>query len=230
MLPVEILGVNEIGGGTNALMFAGKPLSWVRDTPELGIKDAWGATYRDVVILLPQNEPLEDSRDPEVLVFNLTLYDLRIEANKTALKNMLITAATPVDTDNDKLPDYWERMNYGDLSHNRASIHAGNITTLMHYAHCGPVPGRARPEGLPRIVGFPDGSVSVYYTRRRGTAFGLTCLPEFSATLGSWSASAAGWEEWSVRTLYDGSAGEVVEWKILQPGEARFVRVRSALP
>jgi hypothetical protein len=222
---VDIMGMNMPQYGQSSGMYAGKPLSWMRDNATLNVSASWGAAFRDVIILDPANGKVE--------AFNVITYPLdgaANAANRTMLKNKLVAAATPADTDNDKLPDYWERLTYGNLSRNGASIHTGGITTLMHYAHCGVVPGTAPPEGLPRIVTFPDGTVSVYYTRRRGTSFGLTCLPVFSADLDTWSANMPGWEEWSLRSLYDGSGGEVVEWKILQPGAARFVRVRSSLP
>jgi len=224
---VDIMGVNFPNYPQSSLMYAGKPLSWMRDNDTLNITGSWGAVFRDVIILDPANGKVE--------AFNVTTHPIdgsspANTANRTTLKNKLLAAATAADTDNDRLPDYWERLTYGDLTRNGASTHSSGITTLMHYAHCGAVPGTALPEGLPRIVALPDGTVSVFYTRRRGTAFGLTCLPEFSAHLNDWSANAAGWEEWSLRPLYDGSGGEVVEWKILQPGAAQFVRVRSVLP
>jgi hypothetical protein len=225
VLPVDIMGMNMPQYGQSSGMYAGKPLSWMRDNATLNVTASWGAVFRDIIILDPANGKVE--------AFNASTYPLdgaANAANRTALKNKLIAAATPADTDNDRLPDYWERLTYGNLSRNGASIHTGGITTLIHYAHGGAGPGPTPPDGLPRIVGLPDGTVSVFYTRRRGTCYGLTCLPEFSDSLNTWSANAAGWEEWSLRPLYDGSGGEVVEWKILQPGAAQFVRIRSALP
>jgi hypothetical protein len=229
-LPVDIIGVNEINGGSNPLMYAGKRLSWVRDTAGLGIEASWGAVYRDVIILGPNNGMVDS--------YNLLSSPINGTAsanvaNRAAMKSKLIAAATPVDSDNDKLPDFWEILTYGDLTRSGASVEAGaGVTALQRYAHCGGVAGTALVDGLPRVVGLPDGSVSVIYTRRRETAFGLTVAPEFSRTLvaDGWETAGHGWEEWSTHTLYDGSCGELVEWKILSPGEWRFLRVRSSLP
>ena len=212
-----MLGVNIPTGGTNALMYAGKRTSWIRDTSVLKIQESWGAAYRDVVVL--------DANNRTVGVINVTINDLRVEANKTAMKNLIISAASPADTDNDKLPDYWETNTYGNLSRTPASLEPGGIKVLQRWAHG--ASGVVDVE--PSIVALPDGSVSMIYTRRRGTALGLTVVPEFSEALASWGPDGQGWEEWTVRTRYDGSGCETVEWKILSPGPRRFVRVKAQL-
>jgi hypothetical protein len=200
-------------------MYAGKRTSWVKDTGALGIQAAWVAQYRDVVVLDAFNKPAGAySLNPPQ-----TLQD---QVHRDAMKAMIVAAATPADTDNDKLPDFWEMNTYGDLIRNGASADAGGITVLQRYAHC----TISAMDVQPRIFSLPDGSVSVLYNRRRGTAFGLTVLPEFSRTLSGWDTVGHGWEEWSLRTQYDGSCSEIVEWKILTPGEWRFGRIRSTLP
>lgn len=233
MLPVDIIGVNEAGIPAFPAMFAGKPLSWLRDTAALHIETSWQATYRDVIILGPLNGkvdsynltafPLYDPADPDNATY---------AANRLAMKNKLIAAATPVDTDHDRLPDFWETKNFGNLSRNGATVGAGGWKTLHLYAHAGLAPGLTIPDGLPRIVAYADGAVSVLYTRRRGTALGLTVTPEFSQNLAAWAGSAPGWAEVVLnrRTLYDGSCGEELEWKVSAPGAWRYVRVKAVLP
>jgi hypothetical protein len=226
------MGVNEAGVSAYTPMFSGKPTSWVRDTATLGIRPAWNSAlpdglivHRDIIILGPQNG--------YVGRYNVTLNDLQNSSNRATMKAMLIAAATPADTDGDKLPDFWETATYGNLSRTGASLEPNGLTTLQRYAHCGSVPAPGIPEGLPRLVTLPDGSVSLIYTRRRGTAFGLTAVPEFSTNLSAWVASGHSWQLQvppSPRYLYDGSCGEVLEWKIMTPDQWRFTRVRSTLP
>lgn len=224
MLPVDILGVNMPGYGMAPLMYAGKPLSWMRDTAALNLTASWGAVFRDVMILDPLNRKVDTYN-----AYTLPLDGAGNAANRAVLKGRLLAAATPADTDNDKLPDYWEQWAFGNLTRDGAGTDAAGLKTLQHYAHCGATTG-VPPAGLPRIFLLPDGSVSVLYTRRRGTAFGLICLPEFSTGLTGWSGTTPAWEEWSLRPLYDGSGGEIVEWKSPVPGATRYVRIRATLP
>ena len=224
MLPVDILGVNMPGYGIAPLMYAGKPLSWMRDTAALNLTASWGAVFRDVIILDPLNRKVDTYN-----AYTLPLDGAGNAANRAVLKGKLLAAATPADTDNDKLPDYWEQWAFGNLARDGAGTDAGGLKTVQHYAHCGATPGLP-PAGLPRIDLLANGSVLVSWTRRRGTAFGLTCLPEFSTDLTTWLATGPGWSETRVRTYYDGSGGELVEWQSLPPGAAPFVRIKSVLP
>jgi len=223
VLPVDIIGIGQLNGGTGPAMYAGKRLSWVRETESMNITQSWTAVQRDVVITGPFNGRIE--------TFNLIDFSLigaTGPANRTLLKQKLIAAATPADTDQDKLPDFWETSTYGNLSRNGGSQDAGGHTALQRYAHC----AATRADMQPRIVYLDDGSISIVFSRRRGTAFGLTVLPEFSRALSGWTGSVSGndWTEWNVRTQYNGSCSELVEWKILTPGDWRNVRVRCTLP
>jgi len=223
ILPVEILGVNETGSSPETRMFSFKVQSWLRDTTTANVQTSWGASYRDVVILDPLNNKIES--------YNLTTYPLTTEANRATLKNKLIAAATPADTDNDRLPDYWEQWAWGTLSRNGATAGTDGGKTLLHWAHCSTAPATGIIAGLPGMAVYPsDGTLSVFYTRRRGTAFGLTVTPEFSTTLTSWPPTGHGYEEWSVRTLYDGSGGETVEWHATVPLPFPYVRIKAVLP
>ncbi len=223
ILPVDILGVNETGSSPDARMFSFKVQSWLRDTATANVQTSWGASYRDVVILDPLNNKIES--------YNLTTYPLTTEANRTALKRKLITAATPADTDQDGLPDYWEQWAWGTLSRNGATAGTDSRKTLLHWAHCSTAPATGIIAGLPDIAFTPsNGIFTVTYARRRGTAFGLSVTPEFSQSLTTWTTAGHGYEETGVRRRYDGSGGETVTWESLVPTPFACVRTKALLP
>lgn len=190
MLPLDILGVNEIAGGDNTSMYLTRPLSWTKDTGTLHIQSVWQAGYRDVVIPGPQNEKLE--------TFNLT--DFPIDgnsstntANRAALRSKLLAAATPADTDKDRLPDYWETLHFGDLSRHGDTPGVHGLKTLLHFAHGNKTPATTVPDSLPTLIRRLDGPLVFKFKRRCGTAFGLTVTPDFSSTLATWTTVVAGW-------------------------------------
>lgn len=222
---MEIIGVNEPGQAINAFMFLGKPTSWLRDDFTVNVKAAWGVNYRDTFILNPLNGKIE--------VYNLTDHDLQLPANKAALKAKLIAAATPADTDNDKLPDYWEEWAFGGLGRSPATIGSDGYKTLLHFACCSAAPATGVIRGLPGITTIPQSGGNFFvlrWTQRQGTAFGLTFAPEFSNNLAAWSSAGSGYADWSSRPLYDGSGGEVIEWRSTVTTPERFARVRVSQP
>jgi hypothetical protein len=83
-LPVEvrIFGVNgeglELG---NASICEGRDIPWLQDTSKENVWQQWDVTYRDVVILDPENVP--------VAVYNLSFHDLSIPANYDSLETLL---------------------------------------------------------------------------------------------------------------------------------------------
>ncbi len=84
--PVRILGVNAAGEEAgNSIICQGRRLPWLQDTAADGAWAAWRVTYRDVVVL--------DARNEVVAVYNLTLHDLAVAANRDELKALLRTAA-----------------------------------------------------------------------------------------------------------------------------------------
>lgn len=222
MLPVEIIGINEYGYSADSRMYAGRPLSWVRDGEDSGVETAWQFLYRDVIIVGPQGEKMD--------VYNLLVNDLSNAANRATLKSKLLAAATPADTDNDRLPDYWERWAFGSLSRNGASLLPDGAKVLTRYAHCGDA---TQSGGLPRLVALGSGETltfSLIWTQRRGTAMGLVLTPEFGLSPGAFVQAGHGYEDWSVRPLYDGSGGEVVEWRSTIAVPYPFARVKAVLP
>jgi hypothetical protein len=83
---IQILGVNEAGQEVgNAGIIEGRKLPWLQDTTAENVWGTWGVTWRDVVILDPQNY--------RVAVYNLTVHNLGDPTNYAALESMLIDAA-----------------------------------------------------------------------------------------------------------------------------------------
>ena len=66
-------------------MGANGDLPILQDTVTDDVWGAWGAVWRDVIVLDPDNE--------RSAVYNLTTYDLAVEANRDALKQRLRDAA-----------------------------------------------------------------------------------------------------------------------------------------
>ncbi len=85
-VPVQILGVNAVGQeGANARACDGRDIPWLQDTADQNAWAAWAVTWRDVVILNEQNEPIG--------VYNLTAHDLADSTNFDELMGMLRQAA-----------------------------------------------------------------------------------------------------------------------------------------
>lgn len=84
-VPVQILGVNEIGqDAANAKACAGKDLPWLQETADHLAWSVWGVTYHDVIIL--------DSSNRKVATYNLTGHNLSDPANYLELKGLLHAA------------------------------------------------------------------------------------------------------------------------------------------
>ena len=84
---VNILGINaatEAIGNTTAF-YSGRSLPWLQDDTVQNVWGNWHATWRDVIVLDPTNQPS--------LVYNLTIHNLADPANYAELKNALLAAA-----------------------------------------------------------------------------------------------------------------------------------------
>ncbi len=85
-LQVQILGVNSAGNASgNDAITDGRDLPWLQDTPEVDAWGLWGVTYRDVVVLGPDNTVHA--------VYNLTEHDLSDPGNYETLKQIFLDAA-----------------------------------------------------------------------------------------------------------------------------------------
>jgi hypothetical protein len=65
-------------------MCSGRDLPWLQETEADDVWGDWGVTYRDVIILNAENIPVD--------VYNLTIHDLSVEANREELKQKLRAA------------------------------------------------------------------------------------------------------------------------------------------
>ena len=80
---VQIHGVNAIGHErSNASACQGKDLPWLQEVPASPVWTSWTVTYRDVIVLDGDNEP--------VAIYNLTDNDLGNAGKYAALKEMLV--------------------------------------------------------------------------------------------------------------------------------------------
>ena len=84
--PIHILGINAAGQESdNELMCQGRVLPWLQDTTSQRVWDSWQVTWRDVVVLDPENKVIR--------IYNLTEHNLGAAANYTELRNILLLAA-----------------------------------------------------------------------------------------------------------------------------------------
>lgn len=92
ILNIQIIGLNEVGHEVaNDLMTTGRTTPWLQDVDANANQvsdvwyELWDVTYRDVIIVNGQNEPVD--------VYNLTTNDLGVAANYAALRDKLVDAA-----------------------------------------------------------------------------------------------------------------------------------------
>jgi len=85
-VPVRILGVNAAGEEDgNAYACNGRDIPWLQDTSAENAWGRWAVTWRDVVILDEQNEPIG--------VYNLTAHSLADSTSYAELMGILRRAA-----------------------------------------------------------------------------------------------------------------------------------------
>lgn len=85
--PIQVLGLNDVAYSSgNDAITTGRTLPWLQ--PAAGEDDIWvqwNVTYRDVIVLDPQNN--------RVFTFNLTVNNLADPADYANLKSQLLDAA-----------------------------------------------------------------------------------------------------------------------------------------
>ncbi len=152
-LAIQILGINSFGQETGVTSFT----SGGRDLPLLQDVDAnsdgasdvwvsWGVRPRDVVIL--------DGNNRQVGVYSLTEHDLENADNFATLKQMLITAATPVGT-----APWQNSADHLDVNNDGTVTPVGDvlkgINELNQHVYSDPVSGKLQTP--------PAGGVPYYY-------------------------------------------------------------------
>ena len=89
-MEIHLLGVNQAGfGAANDQVCDGNDIPWLQDVPEVLAWDAWGVTFRDLILLDEENRPFA--------VFNLTEHSLQVPTEYEALRSLLIQAAGGVE-------------------------------------------------------------------------------------------------------------------------------------
>jgi len=85
-LPITMYAINEEGyeSGNDSIVAVGD-LAVLQDTVDIDVWGAWGASWRDVVVL--------DADNVAVYTFNLTEYDLGNEADYDHLKAVFVAVA-----------------------------------------------------------------------------------------------------------------------------------------
>lgn len=176
-------------------MTAGRTNSWLQDKPEVDVWGHWKVTYRDIQILDPSNRLYA--------VFNVTDHDLSNPANRTALKGILIQAATLLDADGDGLPDQWEQKYFGSLASKPTDDPDGDgFDNRTEFASgTEPTDPKSNPRLAYGITG--DGRFFVSYYRWGGGVFNY--MMEASSDLKTWDGTSLGVLYGSPQTLYDGS-------------------------
>ncbi|MSU62792.1 MAG: hypothetical protein EXS31_10415 [Pedosphaera sp.] len=221
---VEILGINLINAAaSNPLVTSTSTLPWLQDTAADAVSTKWMVTYRDVRII--------DAEGRLAGVFNLTEHDLGVEQNQIALKKMLLETATAVDTDEDGLPDAWERRYFGNLDQKPEGDPDGDgISNLREFAF-GTVPNDSLSHpALQAASEIQSGKKFVKFKFRRagGGLFRYDPLWLKALSAGAPSSISAG--NASMRNLYDGTGASEMTWSLDTASEAAaFFNVQATV-
>ena len=219
---MEILGVNEVTQMSNNYLIQ-STLPWLQDTATEKVWQKWGVAFRDVRILDPQNRLAS--------VYNLTTYDLTFATNRAALKALFLNAARLVDTDNDRLPDDWEMIYFGNLDATAdQDADADGASNLNEFCY-GSNPTNALSRPNLRISYTLSGGLRrpvLAYRRHSGGAYGYGL--EAAEDLGQWS-DATGIGSVSFVPFYDGTGTAtitaILDWPV-PPMTNRSFRLRAS--
>ncbi len=225
-LNIEIVGINDLPHAQwNYLMTNGRTLPWLQDVEDQSVWSFWNAAWRDVFILNSQNQV--------VSVFNLTDHRLESSANRDALKQIFLQAATMVDTDGDGLPDDWETKYFGHLHAARGEDTDGDgIDNFSEYAFgSDPRDPKSRPATTSRFITRNSRRYfEVKFRQRAGSL--LDYSVETSPDLFGWTTNPTDTlAPQPTRNLFDKTGCvEATYWLTLPQAGAssQFLRVRAA--
>jgi hypothetical protein len=166
-------------------------------------------------------------------VYNLTANDLAIATNRATLKAMLLEAARLVDTDNDRLPDDWEAVYFGNLNATGAEDADADGASNLNEFCFGSNPTNALSRPNLRISYTLSGGIRrPVFTYRRHSGEAYACGLEVSADLTQWSV-ATGIGSVSLVPFYDGTGTATVttalDWPVPAPANRGF-RLRAVPP
>lgn len=162
---------------------------------------------------------------------NLTTHDLGNPQNYAALQRALLTVATPADTDQDRLPDDWERAWFGKLDPAPDGDADGDgASNFEEFAFASsPIDPASKPRLFPVLVA-PSGQPSLATVFRRFSGGAVDFVAETSPDLVTWSASTNEIVRViQARNLYDGAGGAEARFQLTPAAGAKtagFVRIR----
>ena len=222
---IEILGVNmSTDADFNPLVTSERSLPWLQDTFVNSAWEAWGVTWRDVRILNGRNEL--------VRIYNLTINDLSLAANRAILKQMFLSAAAWVDTDDDGLSDDWEILQFGNLSMAANGDADGDgADNFGEYAFgTNPLNAGSKPAFTTVVRGTgASRQLGLVFQRRAGR--GVDYHVEASSDLAQWTEEPAAITATELFTnFYDGAGIGRSEYRLTAPiagQSAGFLRLRA---
>ena len=205
-IPVRFIGIQEQGFGQSSAMFNNTTMTWLRETDGNEPSNSWSVPipsrpaadvyYRDAIILDHNNE--------FVSVQNLTSEPISSnQANLDKFVAAIRAAATTEDTDADRIPDHWERDNFGNLDAT-ANTPANNL----------PAHGAFAPGGVPApfTISHSTSRPFIFTFRNRigRAADGLIYQLQTSTDAGkTWTYTGANWRSTGAYTAYDGTGTRV---------------------
>lgn len=202
-------------------------IPWLQDTSSQGAQAAWSPSYRDVVIVNARNE--------QVASYNLSTYDLAVEANREELKDLLLSTAQLEDGDRDGVADDWEAYHFGSTSPTQGGdLDGDRVPAFSEYAF-GSDPTDPASQGKPTVAiemvqGAPH--LTITFRRRIGQAGGLHYLLEEGNDLDEWTSRELAAAELRSMNPYDGTGTEIVTCRSTTPigadGATTFLRVRAS--
>ncbi len=220
---MEILGINLINAAaSNPLVTSTSTLPWLQDTAADGVSDKWNASYRDVRIV--------DAEGRLAGVFNLTEHDLGVEQNRITIKDMLLEASRAVDTDEDRLPDAWERRYFGNRDQKPQGDPDGDDSNNLRELAFGTLPNDSlsRPV-LQAASEIQSGRKFVKFKLRRAGGGLFRYDPIWTKALGAGASSPVSAGNASLRNLYDGTGASEMTWSLDTASEgAAFFNVQAS--
>ena len=198
-------------------------LPWLQDTADVHVWGLWEAAWRDVRIV--------DSQGRLVSVYNLFEHDLSSAANRAALKELFLSAAKTLDSDNDHLSDDWEVRYFGNLlaSPSADSDRDGHNNFSEFALGSNPLDPKSRP--LIVLKTRTTGQQSLFdVTVHRRAGFFLDYVAQEASELGVFLGSGLNtMAAPETRNLFDGSGTLETVYSISAGNPQKFIKVR-ALP
>ncbi len=207
---------------TNSIPPLLNALPWVQDTLQQRTWIGWAIAHRDVIITDAFNRPV--AKD------NLTQHDLASAANRDALRAAFLKAATPVDSDHDRIPDDWEFGWFGNLNPTpEADPDQDGADNLAEFAFAtNPVDRNSSPRLIPHLP-LIRGTPALGLSLRRFSGGAVDFQVDASPDLAQWFEPGSSLQRSPVTFLWDGLGGSVVHFQLSPPAAppaSEFLRVR----